>query len=393
LSLARSALLPGFAIGLLVGVGLASWLQPFGGGEEEIPSEALRVIEENYWRKVDPVKLRNASVEEMVQDLRRRYDDRYSRYFDPKTLEHFEAATSGEFSGIGLAVSDVPGGLRVARVYENTPAKEAGIEEGDLIVAVEGRSIAGEPAQASTARIKGPPGTEVEITVRTPGQGARDLEVERAEVRIPAVRGTLRRTDGGKVGYVELANFTEGAHGELRAVVERLAREGAEGIVLDLRGNGGGLLNEAVLTSSVFVEDGAIVSTEGRAQEETTYEAVGDALPERPMVVLIDRNTASAAEILASAVADHGIATVVGTRSLGKGTFQEVIHLESGGALDLTVGEYVTADGKSLAGKGIKPDVWARDDPATPARDFQFPRPSSDEALREALAVLGRELR
>ena len=182
-------------------------------------------------------------------------------------------------------------------------------------------------------------------------------------MRVPVVEGKLRHAGGRKVAYVQLSGFSEGAHGELRSEVERLYGESAEGLVLDLRGNGGGLLNEAVLTSSVFIEDGVIVSTAGRAQPDQDYEAVGDALEPRPMVVLINRDTASAAEILASALGERGLATIVGTRSFGKGSFQEVIELEDGGALDLTVGEYLTSEGKSLAGKGIRPDVPAKDRP------------------------------
>jgi carboxyl-terminal processing protease len=379
----RSALLPGLVIGLLAGLAIATWWSPFERSDD-VGEDALEAIEDNYWRSVDPAQLRNGSIEGMVEELRRRYDDRFSHYFDPRTLEDFEAATSGRFEGIGLAVTEVRAGLRVAEVYEGTPAEEAGIERGDLIVAVEGEPIAGEPAEASTARIKGPPGTEVEITVRSRGEGARELTVARAEVRIPAVRGVLRRTAAGqKVAYIVLRNFTEGAHGELRSEIERLVRSGAEGIVLDLRGNGGGLLNEAILTTSIFVEDGVIVSTEGRTHPEQTYEAVGDALPERPMVVLINRDTASAAEILASALRDYGLATLVGEPTFGKGTFQEVIRLEEGGALNLTVGEYVNSEGESLADEGVAPEV----------RVVDRPRTERDEALERGLASLARELR
>ena len=152
--------------------------------------------------------------------------------------------------------------------------------------------------------------------------------------------------------------------------------------MLDLRGNGGGLLEEAVLTSSLFVEDGVIVSTEGRTSPEQTFEAVGDALPERPIVVLINGDTASASEILTAALSDAGLATVVGEKSFGKGVFQEVIELENGGALDLTVGEYLTRDGDSINKVGIHPDVPARDRPAT----------KPDEGLQGALKALGAEL-
>ena len=151
--------------------------------------------------------------------------------------------------------------------------------------------------------------------------------------------------------------------------MRRCEQQGAEGIVLDLRGNGGGLLEEAVLTASIFLPEGeVVVSTQSRTQGSTVYKTVGGNLPPRPMVVLINRDTASAAEILAAALADDGGATVVGTRSFGKGVFQQVIDLSNGGALDLTIGEYFTADGITLAGKGIHPDVRALDDPDTGRR-------------------------
>jgi carboxyl-terminal processing protease len=153
--------------------------------------------------------------------------------------------------------------------------------------------------------------------------------------------------------------------------------------VLDLRDNGGGLLNEAVLSASLFLRQGElVVSTDSRTMGEREYEAGGEPLPRHPTVVLINRDTASAAEILASALGDHHLATIVGTRSFGKGTFQELIHLSAGGALDLTVGEYFTADGVSLAGKGIKPDVRAVDDPETPR----------DEGLQRALDLLAKRI-
>ncbi len=182
---------------------------------------------------------------------------------------------------------------------------------------------------------------------------------------------------------MDLSAFSDGAHGPLRDSTQRLERRGAQGIVLDLRGNPGGLLNEAVLTASVYLPKGdKVVSTNSRTEGSRVYRAAGDPLPRRPMVVLIDRGTASAAEILASALADNGLATVVGTRSFGKGLFQDVLDLSNGGKLDLTVGEFFTADGISLAPKGIHPDVFAKDDPKTKA----------DEGLRRALSVLEREV-
>ncbi len=385
----RSGFGPGLVAGLIAGLVLAALVGvltgELGTGDDETPvAEAFETIEDNYFEAVDGERLEEGSINGMVRELRERYDDRFSHYFTKEQLEDFEAATSGSFSGVGLAVNEVPAGLRVATVYPDTPAERAGIEEGDLIVAVDGKSIAGVPADVSTARIKGPRGTEVELEVASgSNRRSRMLVVERADVRIPAVDGEIRRVDGRKLAYVRFATFSEGAHGELRDTIERLYRDGAEGLVLDLRGNGGGLLNEAVLSSSVFVEDGNVVSTESRTQGDRDYPAVGGALDPRPTVVLVNRDTASAAEILTAAIATYDLGEIVGTRTFGKGTFQEVIPLAAGGALDLTIGQYLTADGTSIAGEGIKPDVRVADDPRTE---------SADEALDRALAVLAEQL-
>jgi carboxyl-terminal processing protease len=240
------------------------------------------------------------------------------------------------------------------------------------------------PAEVATARIKGPPGTEVELrVVPVSGAPARSVELKRASVQLPVALGQLRRAGTNKVAWVRYLTFSQGAHGELRSTIERLYRRGAQGLVLDLRGNGGGLLNEGVLSASQFLPKGElVVSTDGRSTGHREYRAVGDPLPRHPMVVLIDRHTASAAEILAAALADHHLATIVGTRSFGKGTFQEVLKLDAGGALDLTVGQYFTASGASLANKGIRPDVQAADREQT----------RSDEGLRKALAVLAEKM-
>jgi carboxyl-terminal processing protease len=362
----------GFAGGLLAGalaaVLVLALVAPLrdallpGSGTDRI-TEALDVIDDAYFRETDSAALEDASIEGTLRRLRRENDDRFSHYFDAETYGRFNAATDGQFSGVGMTVTEVNQGLRVARVFEGTPAEQVGIETGELITAVEGRSIAGEPSDAAAAEIKGPPGTEVELTVKNPDTGrSRDLAVERANVRIPAAVGEIRRQGGNKIAYVTLATFSRGAHGELRAEIEDLYDRGAEGLILDLRGNGGGLLDEAVLVESIFQEDGPIVITEGRTRPRETFEAMGDALAPRPMAVLINRDTASASEIVAAALQQNDLATVIGTRSFGKGTFQEVIELDGGAALDLTVGEYLTADGTSILGTGVKPEIRVSDD-------------------------------
>jgi carboxyl-terminal processing protease len=343
--------------------------------------EATELIEDNYYRAVGSGELTNASLQGMVRELRRRHRDRFSDYFSPEALARFNQDISGRFSGVGLTVSQVKQGLRVDSVFPRSPAKQAGLEPGDLIVSVEGESIAGETSAVTTEKIKGPEGTEVTIGVRdAKGGKAHELTLTREQIALPVVSSRVKRVGGRTLGYVRLITFSEGAHALLREAVQKVEKRGAEGIVLDLRANGGGLLEEAVLTASIFLpEDEIVVTTDSRTQGHTVYRTLGDNLPAVPMAVLIDRNTASAAEILTAALADDAGAKVVGTRSYGKGVFQQEIGLSNGGALKLTIGEYFTPDGVNLAkSHGIHPDVKARD----------LSQTVRDEALERALGVL-----
>jgi carboxyl-terminal processing protease len=346
--------------------------------------EASELIEDNYYRPVGSAELTNASLQGMVRELRRNHRDRFSDYFSPQALAHFNEQIAGHFSGIGLSVSEVKEGLQVDSVFPHSPAKEAGIEPGDVIVSVDGESIAGENSQVSTEKIKGAEGSRVAIGVRGRDGKVRRLEVTRAQIDLPVVTSKIKEVNGRKLGYVGMVSFSEGVHALLREAVEKVKKGGAEAIVLDLRGNGGGLLEEAVLSASVFLpDDEVVVRTDSRTQGHVVYRTVGDNLPALPIVVLIDRNTASAAEILTAALADDAGAKVVGTRSYGKGVFQQEVGLSNGGALKLTIGEYFTPDGVNLAkSHGIHPEVKARDDLRTPGRD---------EALESALGVLASE--
>lgn len=349
-----------------------------------LTTEAAEAIRDNYYRPVGDTELSNASLQGLVRELRKRHNDRFSEYFSPESLESFNEAISGRFSGIGLSVTETKRGLRAVQVFHGSPAALARIEVGDTVVSVDGEAIAGQSSEAATERIKGPEGTEVTVGVLPAGGGkVRQLRLTRAQVALPVVSSKVVSVGERELGYVRLVAFSEGAGTLLKRAVRKVEREGSEGIVLDLRGNGGGLLQEAVLTASVFLPEGqVVVSTESRTQGSTVYEAVGGNLPELPVVVLIDRHTASAAEILTAALADDAGATVVGTRSFGKGVFQQELGLANGGALKLTIGEYFTPNGKNLAGRGIHPDVRAADEPATPA----------DEGRQRALQVLAGQV-
>jgi carboxyl-terminal processing protease len=380
----------GFIFGLLVGAvaalaAIAIYFELSGDriSEPTVRDQAAAFIEDSYFQNVTGEELESGSIRGMIDELRKEYDDKFSHYFDPKEYTQFQKALSGDFKGVGLSIKEVPAGLEVTTVFPDSPAEGAGIEVGDVILAADGKSLGGLPAEVATAKIKGKVGTEVELTVEPVNGGKQeDIKVERAKITFPAAQGRIEHVNGRKVGYILYSSFDQGAHAELRSEIERLKREGAEGIILDLRGNGGGRLDEAVASASIFVEEGDIVTTRGRATGEEVYDALGDALDPVPMVVLIDGGTASASEILAAALSDYGLATLVGEKTFGKGTVQESVPLPDGSAINLTVAEYFTSEDISIANKGIPPDVNA------PA-DLETER---DEALDQALEVLGEKL-
>jgi carboxyl-terminal processing protease len=348
----------------------------FVGEDQRVRSQVIDEIEDNYYKKVPKSQLEQASINGMVQSLR----DPFSNYFTPQQNKVFEQQLQSQFDGIGTSVGEEKQGLRIVKVYAGAPADRVGIRVGDVIVAVNGRSIAGEPIDLATAKIRGHAGTSVTLTVLTPSNGQRrTVAVKRAHLQIPLVSSRVVTANGVKLGVVRLDSFGNGAHGEVKKAVDSALKQGAKGIVLDLRGNGGGLLDEGVLVASIFVDKGLIVSTKGRERPEHKFNALGDAIaPNIPAVVLVDGGTASASEIVTGALRDHGRATVVGTKTFGKGVFQENPALSNGGSLKITVGSYYLPDGENLAGHGIVPPVKAVDDPKT----------KRDEALPVALHTL-----
>jgi carboxyl-terminal processing protease len=344
-------------------------------------AEIINSIEDNFYKPVDEKKLDDASLRGIVESL----DDPYSHYLTPKEAKALNDSVSGHFEGVGMNVEQNRRGLKVLRVFDGAPAERAGIQRGDFILGVDGRSIAGVNSQVATSRIKGPAGTSVTLRVFTPGQESdRTVRVKRERIEVPVARGRMVERGGHKVGVVELLGFSTGAHGLVRRQIDRLLKQGAEAIVFDLRGNGGGLLSEAVLVSSIFIEDGEIVSVRGRHRPERTQDAEGDAIDEKiPVVTLVDGGSASASEIVTGALRDRKRAKVVGTRTFGKGLVQEIQPLSNGGVLDITVANYYLPGGETISTKGIKPEIRAVDDPDT----------DRDEALPVAVDELLRELR
>jgi carboxyl-terminal processing protease len=354
-----------------------------GDDQAQVYQEVLDRIDADFYREVDKEEIAAKSLAAAVQAL----EDPFSRYISPEEKADFDAATSGRFEGVGMNVREVPRGLRVLDVFDGGPADEAGLGPGDVIVAVNGRTLRGTSSEDATTQIKGPAGTVVELTIVSDGR-RRVENVERAAISVPVSEKELVTEDGVEVGHVTLTQFTSGAHGFVRKNVDALLEDGAQALVLDLRQNGGGLLEEGVLVASIFIPDGLIVSTRGRNRPERRFNASGESIDtDVPLVVLVDRGTASASEIVTGALQDRDRATVVGTRTFGKGVFQEIEDLPNGGALDITVGEYFTPEGRNLGPRdgerGLTPDVRAADDPDT----------KPDEALQKALDVAASDSR
>ena len=376
-------------LALIIGIWLGGHPRILPGGvrnafvedDRALRAEVIDQIENDFIRDVDVEKLQDASLKGIISAL----DDRFSHYFSPREALQFQQSVEGRFEGVGMRIEEVPRGLEVVSVFDGSPAQGAGIRQGAIITGVDGQSIAGQSAEIATAKIKGPPGTSVRLTLTEPGgKRERTVRVERERISVPTVESKLETVDGKKLGVVELLTFSSGAHGELRAAIDGLRAQGAKGIVLDLRGNGGGLLREAVLVASLFLEDGNVVSTDGRNRARQTYPAEGDALPKSlPVVVLVDGGSASASEIVAGALRDRDRAKLVGEKTFGKGVFQEVEPLSNGGALDLTVGRYYLPSGENLDTSGITPETKARDNTRT----------KRDEALPVALKALASEVR
>jgi len=352
-----------------------------GDQDTRVVNEAIDQVHDTYYRDIPRKDLSNKAIAGIVSSL----GDRFSNYFDPKEYKSFQLQQSGEFAGIGVQITKAPDGLKIVEVYDGSPARKAKLAAGDVITAVGGRPLKGRSQDAAVALIQGRIGTDVRLTVRR-DSASREVTLTRSTISVPVVTSDERTVGGRKLAVIRLAQFSSGAHGELAAALHKALRDKVQGVVFDLRGNPGGLVTEAQLVASEFLKDGRIVTTKGRSVPTRTLSATGDPVaPTTPLVVLVDRNSASAAEIVAGALQDRKRAELVGTRTFGKGVFQEVFELSNGGALDITAGQYFLPSGRNLGGKGtdtgsgLTPNVQAQDDPKTAKKD---------EALDKALDVL-----
>lgn len=357
------------AILAAVALGVGAFTAGYSVGERSEPeartigttsdARGLELIEETFSTimstSVDPPneeELARGAIKGMTKVLKESGDP-YALFYSPKAYRSFQELTTGQFSGIGVWVEEREGNLEILSVLPSTPALEAGLRPGDVIEVVEGQQVKELSTDEAVARIKGKEGTDVSIGVRRDGEQL-SFTITRETIELPNLMANMTSDD---LAYIQLFGFARGAGDQIRAEVAKLTNEGAKGVILDLRDNGGGLFSEGVDVASVFVEEGEIVTYKEKAEPEIVYDAQGDAYDDIPLVVLVNERTASASEIVTGALQDRDRAIVVGTTTFGKGSVQEVLPLPDSSALKLTIGAYFTPDGTQINGQGIEPDV------------------------------------
>jgi carboxyl-terminal processing protease len=319
--------------------------------------EVFERVRADYVEKPDDTKLIEGAIDGMVTSL-----DPHSRYMNDKAWREMQETTSGEFGGLGIEVTMEDGLVKVVSPIDDTPAAKAGIMSGDLIAQIDGEAVQGLSLEQAVNKMKGAVDTKTKLTIIRKGKDAPfDVSITRETIRVRPVR---YHTNGGDIGYIRITSFNEqtadSLHKAIAEILKEIPPEKLAGYVVDLRNNPGGLLDQAVSVSSTFMARGEVVSTRGRNPEETQRFTAhgGDLIKGKPLVVLINGGSASASEIVAGALHDHKRATLIGTRSFGKGSVQTIIPLGAGnGALALTTARYFTPSGHSIQAKGITPDV------------------------------------
>ncbi len=313
-------------------------------------------IRTDYVEKPDEAKLIESAINGMLTSL-----DPHSGYLDPKSFRDMDIDMRGQFGGLGIEVTMEEGQLKVVTPIDDTPAFKAGIISNDIIREINGEAVQGLTLSQAVEKMRGPINTEVKLRIERPGRKDMvEVTLVRSNIVVPAVRARVEADD---IAYIRITTFSEQTFDGLKRNIEKLSADigpdKLRGYIIDLRNNRGGRLDQAVLVSDAFLERGEIVSTRGRNVDESRrYDAKsGDLTRGKPVVVLINGGSASAAEIVAGAIQDHKRGTVMGTRSFGKGSVQTIIPLGSNGALRLTTARYYTPSGRSIQAKGIDPDV------------------------------------
>jgi len=367
----RSALLGAglaFAVGAAVNgpvgryldarLGLAAFAQESSRAETyrllSLFGDVFERIRAEYVEPVSDRDLIEAAINGMLTSL-----DPHSGYMNPRSFRDMQVQTRGEFGGLGIEVTQESGYIKVISPIDDTPAARAGVRAGDLITHIDGQSTQGLTLNEAVERMRGPPRTEIRLTIRREGSPRPiELSLTRDVIRIQSVRAKLE----GDVAYIRITSFNEQTDAGLRRAMQNLRQQAGgnlRGVLLDLRNNPGGLLDQAVSVSDDFLDQGEIVSTRARrAEDAQRYNArPGDIVQGLPIVVLINGGSASASEIVAGALQDHRRAVVIGTRSFGKGSVQTVMPLPGNGAIRLTTARYYTPSGRSIQATGIEPDL------------------------------------
>ncbi len=319
--------------------------------------DVFEKIRSDYVEKPNEQKLIEAAVSGMLTSL-----DPHSSYMDSKSFRDMQVQTRGEFGGLGIEVTQEDGLVKVVTPIDDTPAARAGIMSGDIISAIDGESVQGMTLNQAVDKMRGQVNTTVRLTIlRGSARDSQEVAITRAVIQIRSVRF---RQEGDDIGYIRITQFNEQTYDGVKNAISRFTADmpgdKLKGYVLDLRNNPGGLLDQSIAVSNAFLTSGEIVSTRGRNADETQrYNArPGDLSKGKPVIVLINGGSASASEIVAGALQDHKRATIVGTRSFGKGSVQTIIPLgQNNGALRLTTARYYTPSGRSIQAKGIDPDI------------------------------------
>ncbi len=315
--------------------------------------DVFQRVQEQYVDDVEDKKLIESAISGMLQSL-----DPHSSYLSADDYSDMQVKTKGTFGGLGIEITMQDGVVKVVSPIDDTPAFNAGMMPGDLIIGVDGLSIRGLSITEAVEKLRGPIGSKVKITVIRKDQDPFDLEIKRDKIKIRSVRYEIIQD----VGYVRLTTFSETTTSSMKEAIGKIKNKTGinfQGLILDLRNNPGGLLNQSISVTDAFLNDGEIVSTRGRNKDDTsrTFAQAGDVIDNEPLVILINSGSASASEIVAGALKDHGRAIILGTRSFGKGSVQSIIPIPGNGAIRMTTARYYTPSGISIQAKGIEPDI------------------------------------
>ena len=342
--------------------------------------DVLERVRSDYVEKPDDSKLIKNAINGMLSAL-----DPHSAYLSAESFSDMQVQTRGEFGGLGIEVTMEDQVVKVVAPIDDTPAARSGVQTNDLITALDGESIVGMSLEDAVKKMRGPVNTPIILTVIRKGQDEPlEIKIVRDVIRINPVK--VRADDD--IAYIKLTTFNEQTHANLVKAVKDLRKEIGEdklkGYVIDLRNNPGGLLDQAISISDDFLEQGAIVITKGRNSEETQRSSArkGDLTDGKKVIVLINGGSASASEIVAGALQDHGRATIVGTRSFGKGSVQTIIPLGANGAIRLTTARYYTPRNRSIQAKGIEPDILIEQELPDELKDKKQPKPRGEASLR-----------